>query len=113
MNPCALWRWIGSLLPGGYSTVIIRPSFPGHSFRSFVINSVTLASCAAIVVDMRHASAKISFVNINKPSLEPDAFHASSLVFALHYALCIADRRQSVYLPVPCSPGQTEPAHVS
>src|SRR5712691_396859 len=64
LNPYALWRCIGSELPGGYSTVIIRPSLPGRFVRSFDRSCVTLASCATSVPDMRHASAKISFVNV-------------------------------------------------
>src|SRR5258708_29962034 len=46
MKPCALCRWIGSELPGGYSTVIIRPSLPGKSIRSFEKSGVTLACFA-------------------------------------------------------------------
>ena len=49
---------------GGYSTVTIRPSLPGNSVRSFDMSCVTLASCATSVLDMRHACAKISFVNV-------------------------------------------------
>src|SRR5215468_11159941 len=43
---CALWRWTGSELPGGYSTVIIRSSLPGISDNGFDISEVTFASCA-------------------------------------------------------------------
>src|SRR6266478_8665151 len=64
MNPFALCRWIGSTLPGGYSTVIIRPSLPGRFGRSFDRRSVTLASCASSVPDIRHASTKITFANL-------------------------------------------------
>src|SRR6266481_2230289 len=49
MNPCALWRCIGSELPGGYSTVIIRPSLPGKFVRSFEKSGVTFASLASVV----------------------------------------------------------------
>src|SRR5438445_7768780 len=42
-----------SELPGGYSTVIIRPSLPGRFVRSFDRSCVTLASCATSVPDMR------------------------------------------------------------
>src|SRR6266852_2222147 len=68
---------MGSELPGGYSTVSIRPSLPGRSVRSFDRSCVTLASCAPCATcapdmrhamptppDMRHASAKISFANV-------------------------------------------------
>src|SRR6266851_7383315 len=50
MNPCALWRCMGSELPGGYSTMTIRPSLPGKSIRSFEKSDVTFASLASIVV---------------------------------------------------------------
>jgi hypothetical protein len=56
----------GSELPGGYSTVIIRPSLPGNSVRFFDMSFVAFASCATSAPDMRHASAKITFVNIIK-----------------------------------------------
>src|SRR5260370_1395013 len=62
MNPCALWRWIGSVLPGGYSTVIITPSLPGNSVRSFEKSGVTFASFVSSGMDTRHTSIKISFV---------------------------------------------------
>src|SRR5581483_4864931 len=55
---------MGSELPGGYSTVIIRPSLPGRVVRSFDRSCVTLASCATSVPDMRNASSKMSFVNV-------------------------------------------------
>src|ERR1051325_9988701 len=64
MNPCALWRWIGSELPGGYSTVTISPSLPGHPVRSFDSSSVTVASCAIAALDRRHAAATITFVKL-------------------------------------------------
>src|SRR4051812_43729294 len=48
MKPCALCRCTGSTLPGGYSTVIIKPSLlPGMSFRSLDMSSVTFASGGA------------------------------------------------------------------
>src|SRR5262245_23498564 len=65
MNPCALWRCIGSTLPGGYSTVIIRPSLPGASGRSFEKSDVTFASLfstVAAVTAITHPKIKISFV---------------------------------------------------
>src|SRR5947209_19322844 len=46
MNPCALCRCTGSIQPGGYSTVIRTPSFPGNSLRSLERSGVTLASGA-------------------------------------------------------------------
>jgi hypothetical protein len=55
---------IGSELPGGYSTVIIRPSLPGRFVSSFDMSCVTLASCATSVLEMRHTSAKIPFANV-------------------------------------------------
>src|SRR5215472_12397880 len=59
---------MGSELPGGYSTVITRPSLPGHLVRSFDTSCVTFASCANSVLDMRQAEAKITFVKvINQP----------------------------------------------
>src|SRR5215472_2042512 len=61
MNPCALWRWIGSILPGGYSTVIIRPSLPGKSVSSFEKSSVTFASFESIATDIRLTSTKSIF----------------------------------------------------
>ena len=64
LTRCQSHFFSGSVLPGGYSTVIIRPSLPGRFVRSFERSSVTLASCATSVPDMRHASAKISFVNV-------------------------------------------------
>src|SRR5215471_4655093 len=63
MNPYALCRWMGSELPGGYSTVIIRPSLPGRLVRSFDMSCVTSASCATSAPDKRHATSKICFVN--------------------------------------------------
>src|SRR6476646_2097803 len=75
MNACALWRCIGSELPGGYSTAIIRPSLPGRFVRSFDKTSVTLASCASSELDVRHASAKISFANVIKIYLSLDRRH--------------------------------------
>src|ERR1051326_1698601 len=53
---------MGSELPGGYSTVIIKPSLPGR-LRSFDISSVTFASCANSTLDVRHITANIAFVN--------------------------------------------------
>src|SRR5262245_52447788 len=38
---------MGSTVPGGYSTVIIKPSFPGNSLRSLERSGVTLASGTA------------------------------------------------------------------
>src|SRR5437870_900431 len=55
---------MGSVLPGGYSTVIIRPSLPGRFVRSFEMSCVTLASHAISVPEMRHTNAKIRFVNV-------------------------------------------------
>src|SRR5215469_15183931 len=78
MNPFALCRWLGSTLPGGYSTVIIRPSLPGRFGRSFDRRSFTLACCASSVPDMRHTNARIAFVNFIKISLSiGDAFNGS------------------------------------
>src|SRR3954465_1429676 len=72
MNPYALWRCMVSELPGGYSTLSIRPSLPGRFVRSFDRSRVTLASCAAIALDITQASAKISFVNvISEPFARP------------------------------------------
>src|SRR5262245_37252957 len=59
---------MGSTLPGGYSTVIIKPSLPGRFVRSFDMSSVTLASCATSEADIRHAIAKITFVNLTNLS---------------------------------------------
>src|SRR5215469_12973554 len=87
MNPFALCRWIGSTLPGGYSTVIIRPSLPGRFGRSFDRRSVTLASCASSVPDMRHASARIAFVNVIKLTFRfPDAI-SMRRVFGRYFAV--------------------------
>src|SRR5579859_294291 len=55
MNPCALCRCTGSEEPGGYSTVIIRPSLPGMSVRSLDKTSLTFASCAISHGGVRHA----------------------------------------------------------
>src|SRR5690349_13497342 len=65
MNPWALWRWMGSTEPGGYSTVIIRPSLPGNSFRSLENSDVTFASLFSTVAALTaipHNSINISFV---------------------------------------------------
>src|SRR6266403_1618008 len=65
MKPCALWRCIGSTQPGGYSTVIIMPSLPGNSARSFEKSVATLASLfssVAAVTAMTHTNIKLSFV---------------------------------------------------
>src|SRR3954447_23207613 len=81
MNPYALWRCMVSELPGGYSTVSIRPSLPGRFVRSFDRSRVTLASCAAIALDITHASAKISFVNvISEPFADRRWLNASCVV---------------------------------
>src|SRR5947209_648268 len=53
MNPLALCRWIGSELPGGYSTTIINPSLPGPSLSSFDKRGVTLSSSATAVSTAR------------------------------------------------------------
>src|SRR5262249_24228761 len=59
-------------------TMSISPSLPGRFVRSFDMSWVTLASCAASVPEMRHASARISFLNvINGPFALSDAFNAS------------------------------------
>src|SRR5262245_12795411 len=50
MKPCALCLWIGSELPGGYSTVNMNTSFPGNSGRGLVISGVTTGSAAYTAV---------------------------------------------------------------
>src|SRR5712664_1456052 len=60
MNPCALWRCIGSDPPGGYSTVIIRPSLPGKSVRSFEKSGVTFASLASSVPDITQTGLSLT-----------------------------------------------------
>src|SRR6201996_2085470 len=64
MNPCALWRCMGSDAPGGYSTVIIRPSLPGRPERFFDKTSVTLASCAVKKGGASHTRHTIIFMNV-------------------------------------------------
>src|SRR5215472_8070323 len=96
MNPFALCRWIGSTLPGGYSTVIIRPSLPGRFGKSFDIRSVTLASCASSVPDMRQASARISFVNFIKHPFDLMTY-SMRRVFRRYVAV----RRSAAQVPVP------------
>src|SRR6476660_9278205 len=54
---------MGSELPGGYSTMSIRPSLPGRFVRSFDMSCVTLASGAASVPDMSHAIARVSIMD--------------------------------------------------
>src|SRR6185437_4022678 len=73
-NAWALWRWIGSELPGGYSTVIIRPSLPGRFDRSFDNSCVTLASCAASIPHMSHARTKTNFVKLMETSVFADTY---------------------------------------
>src|SRR5215469_7453037 len=73
---------MGSELPGGYSTVIIRPSLPGKPVRSFDMSCVTSASCATSAPDMRH-TAKTCFVNvIDYLSFDPRHFNASGVLAA-------------------------------
>ena len=47
-----------------YSTVSMRPSLPGMSVRSFDKTCVTLGSWATSAPVARHASTKISFVDV-------------------------------------------------
>src|SRR6266436_8762718 len=87
MKPCALCRWIGSVLPGGYSTVIIRPSLPGKSARSFEKSGVTFASLGwslgCNVTDIRHTNIKTNFVTvIDNPSFRLNETTKISLVVA-------------------------------
>src|SRR5882762_237988 len=100
MKPCALCRWIGSVLPGGYSTVIIRPSLPGSSGKSFEKSGVTFASLSwslgCKVTDIRHTNSKASFVIvINSPFV-------CTIPLRLHWlhALVLAVTRNGGRVPV-------------
>src|SRR5689334_24370653 len=64
MNPCALWRCTGSEDPGGYSTVITTPSFPGISVKFFDISCVTFASFGCIAAEIRQVIIKSSLAII-------------------------------------------------
>src|SRR6266850_1987525 len=87
---------MGSVLPGGYSTMTIRPSLPGRLVRSFEKSSVTLASCASSVPDMRHASAKTSFGSfINYPFARSTPFQC-----VLSFTLCFAVTRSGARVAV-------------
>src|SRR6185437_4931300 len=69
-NAYALWRWTGSVLPGGYSTAINTPSWLGMVVRSFDMSCVTFACWASNVTGVRHARSKIAFADfIHQPLL--------------------------------------------
>src|SRR5882672_11754665 len=53
---------MGSVLPGGYSTVMIKTSRPGLSVRSFDMSDVTLACCAITVPVERNSRTIMSFI---------------------------------------------------
>src|SRR6266850_2768422 len=53
---------MGSVLPGGYSTVMIKTSRPGLSVRSFDMSDVTLACCAITVPVERNSRTIMSII---------------------------------------------------
>src|ERR1700741_216455 len=73
MNPCALWRCIGSVLPGGYSIMSIRTSLPGRSVRSFEKRDVTFASLASVVVATFDCPADESWAAASRNDRAPRA----------------------------------------